>query len=136
MFLKHLWWDQAILLHMQQRVLLLKSPVIYIIHYLFMVDLALEKHIYCMPLAILFKRIIKKRLFCIKQQIGLFYNYMKTKLPYSLTKAGLLCRPLPLPLMAGFTQKPATSGTAIRPGIDQNGLVAALRKKPHTTSAK
>ncbi len=48
----------------------------------------------------------------LKQQIGLFYNYMKTKLPYSLTKAGLLCRPLPLPLMAGFTQKPATSGTA------------------------
>ncbi|MFA6104765.1 MAG: hypothetical protein WCV67_19875 [Victivallaceae bacterium] len=48
----------------------------------------------------------------LKQQVGLFYAYMKTKLPYSLTKACLLCRPLPLPLIAGFSQKPVTSGTA------------------------
>jgi len=48
----------------------------------------------------------------LKQQIGLFYTYMKTKMPHSLTKACLLCRPLPLPLIAKFSRKPATSGTA------------------------
>ncbi len=48
----------------------------------------------------------------LKQQVGLFYNYMKTKLPYSLSKACLLCRPLPLPVIARFSQKPFSAGTA------------------------
>jgi len=48
----------------------------------------------------------------LKQQVGLFYAHMKTKLPHCLAKACLLCRPLPLPVIAKFSQKPSSSGTA------------------------
>ena len=49
----------------------------------------------------------------LKQQIGLFYTYIKNKLPYCLSKACLLCRPLPLPAIAKFSQKSSgSSGTA------------------------
>lgn len=50
----------------------------------------------------------------LKQQVTLFYSYIKTKLPYCLSKASLLCRPLPLPIIAKFSQKPfsASAGTA------------------------
>lgn len=49
-----------------------------------------------------------------KEQVALFYTYIKTKLPYCLSKASLLCRPMPLPLIAKFSQKPfsSTAGTA------------------------
>ncbi|MEI6055251.1 MAG: hypothetical protein WCR55_04250 [Lentisphaerota bacterium] len=50
----------------------------------------------------------------LKEQVRLFYTYIKTKLPYCLSKASLLCRPMPLPLIAKFSQKPfsSTAGTA------------------------
>lgn len=50
----------------------------------------------------------------LKEQLRLFYSYIKSKLPYALTKASLLCRPMPLPLISKFAQKPfsGTTGTA------------------------
>lgn len=45
----------------------------------------------------------------LKQQVTLFYTYIKNKLPYCLSKASLLCRPMPLMLIAKFSQKPFSS---------------------------
>lgn len=48
------------------------------------------------------------------QQVELFFSYMRDKLPYCLTKASLLCRPLPVSAMARFSRHPfsGTAGTA------------------------
>lgn len=48
----------------------------------------------------------------LQQQVELFYTYIKTKLPYCLSKACLLCRPLPLPAIAKFSKNSASAGTA------------------------
>ena len=51
----------------------------------------------------------------VEAQKELFYEYMKNRFPYCLTKANLLTRIVPLPLFAWFSRKPfrGTAGTAM-----------------------